>query len=295
MEDEIYKGRLEGLDIAFVYAKTTELANEIIVKHNCDPAAAHLLGRSVNASVMAASLLPLNQKINISWRYKGALKAIVVDAGHDGSVRGMISPAQLTNLAKDNTSLFGDVGELQVVTSDGGKILNSGTTPVALHDPVNDFGYHFSISDQIETEIVSYIGFQQNPERPVVVSQGLMIQALPSCNLSNFDIIRRRMEGAPFKKAVQRSDIVDDGFGQVVGVLVEGQDLYSGLEVKKVATPYFKCTCSQEKMAAVVRSIPIPERMNMVKRNEDVYINCQFCATKYKLTIAECIAAWNNI
>ena len=295
MEDEIYKGRLEGLDIAFVYAKTTELANEIIVKHNCDPAAAHLLGRSVNASVMAASLLPPNQKINISWRYKGALKAIVVDAGHDGSVRGMISPAQLTNLAKDNTSLFGDVGELQVVTSDGGKILNSGTTPVALHDPVNDFGYHFSISDQIETEIVSYIGFQQNPERPVVVSQGLMIQALPSCDLSNFDIIRRRMEGAPFKKAVQRSDIVDDGFGQVVGVLVEGQDLYSGLEVKKVATPYFKCTCSQEKMAAVVRSIPIPERMNMVKRNEDVYINCQFCATKYKLTIAECIAAWNNI
>jgi molecular chaperone Hsp33 len=295
MEDEIYKGRLEGLNIAFVYAKTTELANEIIVKHNCDPAAAHLLGRSVNASVMAASLLPSNQKINISWRYKGALKAIVVDAGHDGSVRGMISPAQLTNLAKDNTSLFGDVGELQVVTSDGGKILNSGTTPVALHDPVNDFGYHFSISDQIETEIVSYIGFQQNPERPVVVSQGLMIQALPSCDLSNFDIIRRRMEGAPFKKAVQRSDIVDDGFGQVVGVLVEGQDLYSGLEVKKVATPYFKCTCSQEKMAAVVRSIPIPERMNMVKRNEDVYINCQFCATKYKLTIAECIAAWNNI
>lgn len=295
MEDEIYKGRLDGLDIAFVYAKTTELANEIIVKHNCDPAAAHLLGRSVNASVMAASLLPSNQKINISWRYKGALKAIVVDAGHDGSVRGMISPAQLTNLAKDNTSLFGDVGELQVVTSDGGKILNSGTTPVALHDPVNDFGYHFSISDQIETEIVSYIGFQQNPERPVVVSQGLMIQALPSCDLSNFDIIRRRMEGAPFKKAVQRSDIVDDGFGQVVGVLVEGQDLYSGLEVKKVATPYFKCTCSQEKMAAVIRSIPIPERMNMVKRNEDVYINCQFCATKYKLTIAECIAAWNNI
>ena len=295
MADEVYKGRLDGLDIAFVYAKTTELANEIIVKHNCDPAAAHLLGRSVNASVMVASLLPPNQKINISWRYKGALKAIVVDAGHDGSVRGMISPAQLTNLAKDNTSLFGDVGELQVVTSDGGKVLNSGTTPVALHDPVNDFGYHFSISDQIETEIVSYIGFQQNPERPVVVSQGLMIQALPSCDLSNFDIIRRRMEGAPFKKAVQRFDIVDDGFGQVVGVLVEGQDLYSGLEVKKVATPYFKCTCSQEKMAAVIRSIPIPERMNMVKRNEDVYINCQFCATKYKLTIAECIAAWNNI
>ena len=295
MADEVYKGRLEGLDIAFVYAKTTELANEIIVKHNCDPAAAHLLGRSVNASVMAASLLPTKQKINISWRYKGALKAIVVDAGQDGSVRGMISPAQLTNLAKDNTSLFGDVGELQVVTSEAGQTLNSGTTPVALHDPVNDFGYHFSISDQIETEIASFIGFQQNPKRPVVVSQGWMIQALPSCDLDIFDQVRKRMESISFKNAAKQTDIIDDGFGQVVGILVEGQNRYTGLEVKKVSSPYLHCTCNKEKMASVVRSIPVPERMNMVKRGEDVYINCEFCSIKFKMTIAECIAAWNNI
>ena len=66
---------------------------------------------------MAAALLPEGQRVNVSWRYPGALKSIVVDAGQDGTVRGMISPTQLGALAEDNAALFGDVGELQVVTT----------------------------------------------------------------------------------------------------------------------------------------------------------------------------------
>ena len=294
MADTVFKGRFEGLEIAFVHAVTTELVNQIVVMHDCDPAAAHLLGRSVTAGAMAAALLPADQRVNVSWRYPGALKAIVVDAGQDGTVRGMISPPQLGALAEDNAALFGDVGELQVVTTAEGNIINSGTTPVALHDPVNDFAYHYSISDQIETELSALIGFQRSAEEPVVVSHGWMIQALPACDLEQFDRIRRRMEGPAFRRLFQQPDTADDGFGRVVDVLVGKEPGYMGLEVTRAASPHFACTCSREKMAAVVRSIPVPERMNMVKRNEDVHINCQFCASKYRLTIADCIAAWNN-
>ena len=294
MEDTVFKGRFEGLEIAFVHAVTTKMVNQIVVMHDCDPAAAHLLGRSVTAGAMAAALLPENQRVNMSWRYPGALKAIVVDAGQDGTIRGMISPPQLGELAEDNTALFGDVGELQVVTTADGQILNSGTTPVALHDPVNDFAYHYSISDQIETEFSALIGFQRSAEEPVIVSQGWMIQALPDCDLEQFDRIRRRMETPVFRCLAQQPDAADDGFSQVVGVLMEQELGYTGLEVARVAAPRFACRCSREKMAAVVRSIPVSERMNMIKRDEDVHIHCQFCASKYQLTIADCIAAWNN-
>ena len=294
MADTVYIGRFEGLEIAFVHAVTTELVNKIVVMHDCDPAAAHLLGRSITAGAMAAALLPEDQRVNVSWRYPGALNSIVVDAGQDGTVRGMISPPQLGALAEDNAALFGDVGELQVVTTAEGHIFNSGTTPVALHDPVNDFAYHYSISDQIETELSALIGFQRSVEEPGVVSQGWMIQALPACDLEQFDRIRRRMEGPVFRRLFQQPDAADDGFGRVVDVLVGKEPGYMGLEVARAAPPHFACTCSREKMAAVVRSLPVPERMNMVKRNEDVHINCQFCASKYRLTIADCIAAWNN-
>ena len=220
MADTVYIGRFEGLEIAFVHAVTTELVNKIVVMHDCDPAAAHLLGRSITAGAMAAALLPEDQRVNVSWRYPGALNSIVVDAGQDGTVRGMISPPQLGALAEDNAALFGDVGELQVVTTAEGHIINSGTTPVALHDPVNDFAYHYSISDQIETELSALIGFQRSVEEPVVVSHGWMIQALPACDLEQFDRIRRRMEGPVFRRLFQQPDAADDGFGRVVDVLV---------------------------------------------------------------------------
>lgn len=294
MADQIFKGRFEGLEIAFVHGVTTEMVNQIIVMHDCDPAGAHLLGRSLTAGVMAAALLPENQRMNVSWRYPGALKAIVVDAGQDGSVRGMISPSQLGALAENNAALFGDVGELQVVTTVDGKILNSGSTPVALHDPVNDFSYHYSISDQIETELSALIGFQRSAEVPVILSQGWMIQALPACDLEQFDRIRRKMEKPFFRRLTQEPAAADDGFARVVEVLVGQESGYTGLEVERAQAPFFACTCSREKMADVVRSIPVPERMNMVRRDEDVHINCQFCSSKYRLTIADCINAWNN-
>ena len=95
MLDAVYKGRLEGLEIAFTYARTAEAVNEIVVLHDCDPVAAHLLGRAVTAGVMAAALLPKEQRVNICWRYPGLLKTLVVDAGEDGAVRGMCSPTSL--------------------------------------------------------------------------------------------------------------------------------------------------------------------------------------------------------
>jgi redox-regulated HSP33 family molecular chaperone len=47
-------------------------------------------------------------------------------------------------------------------------------------------------------------------------------------------------------------------------------------------------------MAVVVRSLPIPDRMEIVQKGENVGIQCQFCNERYELTIDECIVAWNQ-
>ena len=69
---------------------------------------------------------------------------------------------------------------------------------------------------------------------------------------------------------------------------------YEGIQVETCPSPKFECTCSKEKMSAVVRSLPIPERMEIVKAKENIAINCQFCNERYELTIDECIVAWNQ-
>ena len=212
MNDLLYKGHFKGLDIAFAYAVTTGAVNESIVRHDCDPAAAHILGRAMTGSLLAAATLPEGNRLNACWKYKGALKTIVVDAGQDGTVRSFISPPHLSEYeaAKDgHDGLYGEMGDLQVVVSKNGTIENSGTTPVSLHDVVNDLAYHYCISDQVETGMSAMIGFQPDPKAPVLLCQGWMIQALPGTDLDRFDRIRRQMDGKGFRELLSH----DSAFG----------------------------------------------------------------------------------
>ena len=47
MKDLLYEGRVNELDIAFTYAVTAQAVYEAVVRHTCDPAAAHILGCAI--------------------------------------------------------------------------------------------------------------------------------------------------------------------------------------------------------------------------------------------------------
>jgi len=295
MTDLLYKGHFKGLDIAFTYAVTTRVVNEAVVRHDCDPAAAHILGRAMTGALLSAAVLPEGQRLNTCWRYQGALKTIVVDAGQNGTVRGFISPPHLSIYGDAHDELYGEVGELQVIVSkNDGTIASSGTTPISLHDVVNDLAYHYCISDQVETGMSAMIGFAPDPENPVQLCQGWMIQALPNTDLERFDRIRRRMDESTFRDLLSHDNDADGYFEKIAQALIGDEPGFEGLHMETCPAPRFQCTCNREKMAAVVRSLPIPERMELVKINEAVGIQCQFCNERYELTIEECIVAWNQ-
>lgn len=295
MKDLLYKGRFEGLDIAFTYGVTTDAVNEAVVRHNCDPAAAHILGRAMTGGVLSAAVLPEQRRLNACWRYKGALKTVVVDAGQDGSVRGFISPPHLSHYGDAHDALYGEVGELQVIVSEpDGAIANSGTTPISLHDAVNDLAYHYCISDQLETGMSAMIGFAADPECPVTLCQGLMVQALPGTDLERFDRIRQRMNTPGFRDLLGHESAGEHYFEQLAEVLIGDEPGLEGIQSEACPAPRFECTCSREKMETVIRSLPIPERMELVKKNEPVGIQCQFCNERYELSIEECSIAWNR-
>lgn len=294
MNDLLYKGHFKGLDIAFSYAVTTQSVNESVVRHDCDPAAAHLLARATTAGLLAASVLPEHQRLNACWKYQGGLKTIVVDAGADGSVRSLISPNMLSDFGDAHDALYGEVGSLQVVVTEGARQANSGSTPVSLHDVVNDLAYHYCISDQVETGMSVMVGFNPDPEHPVRICRGLMVQALPGTDLERLDRVRRRMDGEPFRALLQQDGEAEGAFEALVQTLVAEEKAFDGVYMDACPAPHFSCTCSKAKMSAVVRSLPVPERMALVKRKEDVAISCQFCNERYLLTIDECIVAWNE-
>ena len=81
---------------------------------------------------------------------------------------------------------------------------------------------------------------------------------------------------------------------KAAALLVADEPGFEGFYMEECSTPRFVCPCSKEKMGSVVRTLPIPERMEIVKKNETISVECQFCNERYELTIDDCIAAWNE-
>jgi molecular chaperone Hsp33 len=294
IKDFLYTGRLERFRIGVSYGVCTHLVNEAVVRHDCDPLAAHILGRALTAGVLAASLMKSGERVNLHWSYQGALRSVVVDAGADGSTRGFISPKHLSLVAENPDELFGDHAQLRVIRTADGAVQSSGTVQSILQDVVNDLTFFFAISDQIETGMMVMIGFEDNPDRPVGLCQGLMLQALPDCNLEEFDRIRGQLDNEKVRSLLSRSSESDNYLEDILNVLLTSEVADPQLHLEGRPAPFFSCECNREKIGTVVRALGYQERVDVVKKNEDLAIHCEFCNEAYTMTVDDCIKAWNE-
>ena len=294
MKNKILKGRINGLEVAFAYSDTTSAVNKAVLLHDCDPVSAHLLGRAITATSLGASLLPAEHRLSVNWKYPGKLKNIIVDVGQDGTFRAIITPSHLQNIVEKNTDIFGDIGEIKTIVRNEKKILNASSTPVSLHDPVSDLSYHFSISDQIETSITAVIGFYPNEKNPVRISRGIMIQALPDCDLDIFERLRKKTEEKKIRELLikdKNKNMID----LIMKELIRSEDTYNSYDYNEESIPTLTCTCKvEEKFEAVLKSLPIPERMEIVREKNPLKISCEFCKKTHEISIDDCIKYWNK-
>ena len=293
MADQLLMGTLEGWDVAVAYALTADTVNEALTRHDCDPAGGHVLGRALTAGVLAAASLGEGQRLNLRWAYEGLLRTVVVDAGPDGATRAFIAPPHLAEAA-DEGALYGAGGTVQVIRSRKGAVVAHGTTKADLLEPVEDLAHFLCLSDQIESALAVTIALSQDPARPVKLCRGLLLQAQPGCDLMRFQRLRDRLYTPPVRALLGRGDESDSLVENLLRAVAADEQPAPALRLKAAAAPFFRCSCNREKMGAVLRALPYGERMDMVKKNEPVVVNCRFCGQRYELSIADCIAAWNR-
>lgn len=291
VHDLLYKGSLTDLRVGFSYCVTTELVNEAVLRHNCDPLSAHVLGRAVSAGVLLSATLSGLERVNVRWKYGGRVRTVLVDTGADGSTRGFVSPVELLNESENLDDLFGDAAELSVIRSEGGRIVNSGTTHSILRDVVNDLTYFLAISDQVETAMTVLIGFNQDDEQPVRLCRGLMLQAMPGTDMEIFEQLRTALDSDEARELLAHDTEPDGLLENVIHALLRGGP-HGSLEYEAAPPPRFQCTCSREKMVRVLQALPQSDRSDILDKKENVKINCQFCNERYVMSIDECVAVW---
>ncbi|MCS6770854.1 MAG: Hsp33 family molecular chaperone HslO [Kiritimatiellae bacterium] len=292
MPDLLVKGQILGCSTAVAYAVTTETVAEAVLRHDCDPVAAHALGRAMTASILTAAALGDRERLNVRWAYEGALRNIVVDTGPDGATRAFIAPNHLADVA-DEGELYGAEGSLHVMRSREGLILSQSTIRTELLEVVEDLNHFLCVSDQVESAMVATIALAPDPKSPIRISRGLLLQALPDCDLIRFQALRDRIRSPRALGWMGRPDESDNLVENLLHSITDEVCDRALIRLEPAATPVFRCNCDAEKMGAVLRALPYEDRMDILRKREPLTVTCRFCGRRYTLSIEDCIRAWN--
>ena len=281
MKDILYRGLIKDCNVRFSYASTTVLANEAVLSHKCDPVVSHLLSRALTAGVLLSPTLGEDERATITWNYPGPIGKIVVDFGVTGDVRGMTRAKSLMDEVSSEAEIYGDTGNLQIMRFNSKQLLSNGTCEAPLMDAVSDLCYFYSVSEQLETDMYIAVGFNPDPENPVNICQGIMLQAMPDCDHEALDRIRKTLNSEAFKKLINTKT---EDVETLLKELLSGEDSALEYELYPCNEPHFKCTCSREKTMNVLSTLGPADVKDIVAKGDNVNVACHFCSKLYSFT-----------
>lgn len=268
--DALWRGTLSESAIRFSLAETAELCDRGAEIHGADRIAREIFAEALTTGALVSVLLSGREKYSLRFGYPGAAGTILIEALADGSVRGLLPNPHLTGV---EGPIFGDLTPISVVKSDGGRVLNSGQVNSALASPAADAAFFFSGSDQIETEI-AFAGHT-----------GLMLQALPACDLERFGVLRRQMHTAAFTEALRRENVEPAKKIRLLFELLFGEA--PAYTAEAATTPAFRCRCSTEGMKNNLRTLGKAELDALFRERKHPAVTCHFCNRTYRFSREE--------
>jgi len=291
-QDCLIRGLHSKLNLRAVWAETTNLVNAGITTHDTDPAAAGAFAAALSAAAAAAAMLDEGDRFSIRYEYPGSLRGMIIESAADGSVRGVpFVPHPLDGGVNEIGELYGDNDGMIYVTraAANGKILNSGQTRAPLADPANDLAFFFCVSNQLETEIRTWIEFQPDPQRPVKRMSALMLQAMPGCDLEKFSHLRNAMHSAAANDIRKKMDLENEpekSMKQLLCELAYAANLEDSVPEDCVFTigikPRWQCRCSEESMRRAMTVLGKDDLEKLFQERPNPEIKCNFCCRSYR-------------
>ena len=291
--DFLLRGLLKKEKIRFAFVDISSTLTEGIKIHDTDPVASSVLAEALASAALLSPLLEGNERYSIRWDYPdGKVKGLLADVNAQSAVRGVIKESYLMSKAQTPDDIYGEKdGYISVVKSVEGKILNSGRTKAALASPAADIGFFFSVSDQLETEIIVATSFNANPLKPVKRCSGLLLQAMPGCDLKELEIYRNRMNTPEFKELLLKEMPLEKQLWTLLSYIADRKDnaeTQADITYEFAPSPEYKCSCSQEKMREAMKTLGKAELKKIFTAGNDTpQITCQFCHKKYRFKKAD--------
>ena len=278
MNDSICKALVCQDHVRLYLIRSTDLVQEARDRFDLYPCACAALGRTLSVgSLMGSMLKDEKEMLTISINGHGPIGSIIVDAYHDGSVRGFCSNPHVDTEFKEAGKLnvgavVGTQGTLTVTKDLGMQENFSGTVELVSGEIGEDFAFYFTKSEQTPTAVS--VGVLVDPTGNVVSAGALILQVLPDATETDISICEHVIEGLkPMSTIIAEYD--DASLEELAKDLFEDAHI---LESKPVC---FDCPCSKERMARALSTLKKEDLQAMIEEDHGAQITCNFCNERY--------------
>lgn len=226
-----------------------------------------ILGEALAATMLLSATLKYNGTLSLQVAGTGAINLLLIQATSEGTVRGLARYKQ-EPASEKLQDLFGD-GHLVITI-----------------EP-NDMGERYQgvvslASDTLSEALANY--FEQSEQLPTRLwlasgdnsVAGLLLQKLPNAEHEDED---------GWNRCVQLADTVTDGelLSLDIETLLHRLFHEEDLRIFEGDTIKFQCSCSQDKIEAMVHSLGQEEAEKILGEQQEIAVDCEFCNRHYQL------------
>jgi molecular chaperone Hsp33 len=238
----------------------------VIDRHNYPPVLRDLMGELCAAAVLLAATLKLKGSMILQIHGKGAVKLLVVECTGDLELRatakweGDLSHGTLQDLVGDGRF---------VITLDpkDGNEAYQGIVELEGESIAEILQNYMTRSEQLETRL--WLAADGN------IASGMLLQKLPDqAEMPDEDPWNRAVQIA---ETLKSEELLNVPAAELVHLLYHEEDI----RLFDAQAVVFRCTCSRENVARMLRMLGRGEVDSILAERGDVEVHCEFCNERY--------------
>lgn len=276
-KDRLIKGITTDGNFKISVVKTSDVVRTAREKHQLSLLGTVILGRALTATMLLASELKGEERIQLRLEGDGPLGLVIAEANSVGEIRGYAqNPSAQLDYSNKEVQLGDGLG-LGLLTLS--KVLyneaepRTSTIQLVKGDVTSDVAHYLAQSEQIPSALMLDVGIDE--QGTVSGAGGLLIQRLPGAPDGQIDMLQERLTAfPPLHTFFQNNQYIDDIMHKVT----------SPIKVKELNQQpvHFFCRCSRQRFLNALSMLSYDDLREMQGETQEVV--CQYCNNKEEIS-----------